>query len=307
MKKLLSTKEAAAFLNVNEKMVYSLVSEKGLPATKITGKWLFPKHLVEQWVEANTINYPDNVTALPPYEGLLIITGSNDLLLDRAISLFNSHQTDQIAVFANLGSMGGLTALRRQLCHIASSHLLQEDESEYNFDFAFKELDQMPAIVNFCRREQGILVQKGNPKKISAAADLARKGVKIVNRSLSTGTRLLLDRELKKAGISGEKIEGYSYEVSRHLDVGLEVLSGRADAGPGIRAVAGLLDIDFIPLRWERFDLMISKERFFDEGIQRFLGLLHEKEFREIANILEGYDVNLGGKMVFPTDSQKED
>jgi excisionase family DNA binding protein len=307
MKKLLSTKEVAAFLNVNEKMVYSLVSEKGLPATKITGKWLFPKHLVEQWVEANTINYPDNGVPLPPYEGLLIITGSNDPLLDRAISLFNSHQTDQIAVFANLGSMGGLTALRRQLCHIASSHLLQEDESEYNFDFAFKELDQMPAIVNFCRREQGILVQKGNPKKISAAADLARKGVKIVNRSLSTGTRLLLDRELKKAGISGEKIEGYAYEVSRHLDVGLEVLSGRADAGPGIRAVAGLLDIDFIPLRWERFDLMISKERFFDEGIQRFLGLLHEKEFREIATLLEGYDVNLGGKMVFPTNSPKED
>ena len=307
MKKLLSTKEVAEFLNVNEKMVYSLVSEKGLPATKITGKWLFPKHLVEQWVEANTINYPDNGVPLPPYEGLLIITGSNDPLLDRAISLFNTHQTDQIAVFANLGSMGGLTALRRQLCHIASSHLLQEDESEYNFDFAFKELDQMPAIVNFCRREQGILVQKGNPKKISAAADLARKGVKIVNRSLSTGTRLLLDRELKKAGISGEKIEGYSYEVFRHLDVGLEILSGRADAGPGIRAIAGLLDIDFIPLRWERFDLMISKERFFDEGIQRFLGLLHEKEFREMAASLEGYDVSLGGKMVFPTDSQKED
>ncbi len=307
MKKLLSTKEVAEFLNVNEKMVYSLVSEKGLPATKITGKWLFPKHLVEQWVEANTINYPDNGVPLPPYEGLLIITGSNDPLLDRAISLFNNHHTDQIAVFANLGSMGGLTALRKKLCHISSSHLLQEDESEYNFDFAIKELDQMPAIVNFCRREQGILVQKGNPKSISTVADLAQPGIKIVNRSLSTGTRLLLDRELKKAGISGEKIEGYSYEVSRHLDVGLEVLSGRADAGPGIRVVAGLLDIDFIPLRWERFDLMISKERFFDEGIQRFLGLLHEKEFREMATRLEGYDVNLGGKMVFPTDSQKEE
>jgi len=307
MKKLLSTKEVAEFLNVNEKMVYSLVSEKGLPATKITGKWLFPKHLVEQWVEANTINYPDNGVPLPPYEGLLIITGSNDPLLDRAITLFNSHHSDQVAVFGNLGSMGGLSALRKNLCHIASSHLLQEDESEYNFDFAFKELDQMPAIVNFCRREQGILVPKGNPKKISTVADLAQPGIKIINRSLSTGTRLLLDREFKKAGINGEKIEGYSHEVSRHLDVGLEVLSGRADAGPGIRVVAGLLDIDFIPLRWERFDLMISKERFFDEGIQRFLGLLHETEFREMAVILEGYDVSLGGKMVFPTDSQKED
>lgn len=302
MENLLSTKEVAQLINVNEKMVYSLVSEKGLPATKITGKWLFPRHLVEQWIEANTINYPDSAIQLPPYDGLLIITGSNDPLLDRTISLFNSRYPDQVAVFGNLGSLGGLSALRKNLCHIASSHLLQENESEYNFDFAFKELDQMPAVVNFCRREQGILVQKGNPKSISTVADLAQAGIKIVNRSLSTGTRLLLDRELEKAGLNGEKIEGYSNEVSRHLDVGLEVLAGRADAGPGIRAVAGVLNIGFIPLRWERFDLMITKNRFFDEGIQRFLSLLHEKEFRETASRLEGYDVDLGGKMVFPTE-----
>ena len=164
----------------------------------------------------------------------------------------------------------------------------------------------MPAIVNFCRREQGILVGKGNPKKISSVSDLAQAGITMVNRSLSTGTRLLLDKELKKANIKGEKIKGYTHEVSRHLDVGLEVLAGRADAGPGIRAVASLLGIDFIPLRWERFDLMISKTRFFDEGIQRFLGLLHDKQFQEMATRMEGYDVDLGGKMVFPTDSQKE-
>jgi excisionase family DNA binding protein len=213
MQKLLSTKEVAEFLNVNEKMVYSLVSEKGLPATKITGKWLFPKHLVEQWVETNTINYPDNGGRLPPYDGLLIITGSNDPLLDRAIAIFNGQNSDQLAVFGNLGSMGGLRTLRQGLCHIASSHLLQDDESEYNFDFAFKELDEMPAVVNFCRREQGILVPKGNPENIATVADLARPGIKIVNRSLSTGTRLLLDKELQKIGINGEKIEGYTTEA----------------------------------------------------------------------------------------------
>ena len=305
MQKLLSTKEVAEFINVNEKMVYSLVSEKGLPATKITGKWLFPKHLVEQWVEANTINYPDNVDRLPPYDGLLIITGSNDPLLDRAIAIFNSQNSDQLAVFGNLGSMGGLKALRQGLCHIASSHLLQDDESEYNFDFAFKELDDMPAVVNFCRREQGILVPKGNPKNIITVADLGRPGIKIVNRSLSTGTRLLLDKELKKIGINGEKIEGYATEVSRHLDVGLEILSGRADAGPAIRAVAKLLGLDFIPLRWERFDLMISKDRFFDEGIQRFLGILHETGFQQMAaRELAGYDVSSSGQMVFPQEPE---
>jgi molybdate-binding protein len=205
-----------------------------------------------------------------------------------------------VAVFGNLGSMGGLRTLRQNLCHIASSHLLQDNQKEYNFDFAFRELDKMPAVVNFCRREQGLLIQKGNPKKISSVEDLAHKGVTIVNRSLATGTRLLLDNQLKKAGIKGEKIIGYTHEVSRHLDVGLEILAGRADAGPCIRAVAGLLDLDFIPLRWERYDLMIAKDRFFDAGIQRFLGLLHEKDFREIAEKLQGYDLSLSGKMVFP-------
>lgn len=303
METLLSTKEVAKFLNVNEKMIYSLVSEKGLPATKVTGKWLFPRHLVEQWVEAHTINYPESSAQLPPYQGLLVIAGSNDLLLDKSIGLFNTLYPDNIAVFGNLGSMGGLQALRRNLCHIATSHLLQENEDEYNFNFAIKELDEMPAIVNFCRREQGILIQEGNPKKIDSVVDLHRPGMSIVNRALGTGTRLLLDHELKKAGIKGEKIPGYSHEVPRHLDVGLEILSGRADAGPGIRAVADLLGIGFIPLRWERYDLMIFKERFFDEGVQRFLGLLHEKDFKKLAESSTGYDLSYSGKMVFPGNS----
>jgi len=307
MARLLSTREVSKFLNVNEKMVYTLVSEKGLPATKITGKWLFPQHLVEQWVEANTINFPKRDASAAPYKGLLVIAGSNDLLLDRAITLFNTMHSEHLAVFGNLGSMGGLRALRRDLCHLAASHLLQEDESEYNFAFASEELGNLPAVVNFCRREQGIIVRKGNPKKIASVADLGKPGLRIVNRPLGTGTRLLLDRELNKAGVKGEKIDGYTHEVQRHLDVGLEVLSGRADAGPGIRPVSALLNLGFIPLRWERFDLMASKERFFEEGVQRFLGLLHEPVFhRTVKDGLDGYDLSLSGKMVFPHNAQQK-
>ena len=306
MNPLLSTKEVAQLLNVNEKMVYSLVAQKGLPASKVTGKWLFPRHLVEQWLETQTINYPDTGSLQPLQQGILILAGSNDPLLDRLISLFNSQFQAPLAVFGNLGSMGGLRALRQNLCHIASSHLLQEDEQEYNFDYAFQELDLIPAVVNFCRREQGILVAAGNPKKISGVADLAGAGITIVNRPLGTGTRLLLDRELKKAGIEGEKIDGYVNEVHRHLDVGLEIVAGRADAGPGIGAVAGLLNIGFIPIRWERFDLMILKDRFFDEGIQRFLSLLHEAQFHRVAETLNGYDISMSGKMVFPRGSEEE-
>ena len=95
--------------------------------------------------------------------------------------------------------------------------------------------------------------------------------------------------------------------MSRHLDAGLEVLAGRADAAPAIRAVAGMLDIDFIPLRWERFDLLISREHFFEKGVQGFISLLHEGEFRKLADSFEGYDVSLCGKMLFPDNFITED
>jgi molybdate-binding protein len=281
-------------------MVYSLVAEKGLPASKITGKWLFPKHLVSQWIEANTINYPSTSDSPSVSKAVLIITGSNDLLLDKVISYYNTRFPGNIAVFGNLGSMGGLQALRQNFCHIASSHLLQENGEEYNFEFASRELEHMPAIVNFCKREQGILVKKGNPENIATISDLARTGIRIVNRPLGTGTRLLLDQELKQAALPVNKIDGYESEVHRHLDVGLEILAGRADAGLGIHAVAGLLNLDFLPLRWERYDLMIFKERFFDTSVQKFLGLLHEDQFFKIADAFQGYDIRLSGRMLFP-------
>jgi putative molybdopterin biosynthesis protein len=301
-KKLLSTKEVAEFLGINEKMVYTLVAEKGLPASKVTGKWLFPLALVEQWIETHTLNYPETRQHLPPYDGLIIITGSNDLLLDKTIALFNKTAAGQIAVFANLGSMGGLRALRQNFCHIATSHLLQNNGDEYNFDFAGQEFTNMPVIVNFCRREQGFMIQKGNPKQIHTIADLNRPDIRVVNRSLATGTRLLFDKELLKAGLNPEKIDGYTHEVNSHMEVGLEVLAGRAHFGPGIRPVATLLGLDFIPLRWERYDLLITKDRFFDKGVQSFIGLLQDAEFKKIAEPFTGYDVSSSGKMVFQKD-----
>ncbi|NNF98250.1 MAG: helix-turn-helix transcriptional regulator [Desulfobacteraceae bacterium] len=304
MKKMLSTKLVAEYLGVNEKMVYTLIADKGLPASKVTGKWLFPLHLVEQWVESNTINFPASGTTLPPYEGLLIIVGSNDPLLDRTISLFNSLHADHMAVFGNLGSMGGLRGLKQNICHIATSHLLQNNEAEYNFDYAKQEMNKMPVVINYCQREQGILMRKGNPKNILCVADVGRPDITMVNRSLSTGTRLLFDRELKKAGVAGDKINGYRNEVNRHLDIGLEILRGRADVGPGIRPVASMLDLDFIPLRWERYDLLIAKERFFDQGVQLFLGILHEKKFKKMAVEYLGYDISLSGRMVFPQETE---
>lgn len=299
MKRLLSTKEVAEFLNIHEKMVYVLVSEKGMPATKIAGKWLFPQYLIEQWVENNTINFPDNLKPLTSNQRLIVLAGSNDILLDRVMTLFNRTYSGHLAVFGNIGSLGGVQALRNNLCHIASSHLMQDDETDYNFEFAAQEFSTMPVVVNFCRRLQGLIYRKNNPLEILSVADLGRPNLRLVNRSLGTGTRLLLDKELQKAGIRADKILGYNFEVSRHMDVGLEVLAGRADVGPGIEAVAGALDLGFMPLRWERFDFLVSKEMFFEQTIQNFLGLLQSEPFKEIGRSIPGYDLSLAGKIVF--------
>jgi len=297
--KYLTTREVAGFLNINEKMVYYLVNDKGLPATKITGKWLFPRRLVEEWLESHVLNCQRTGIDRSSNDGILLMAGSDDLLLQKVLSLFYKRGLGTV-FFANLGSMGGLKSLRLGLCHIGTCHLLQDDNAEYNFDFAKEELDRAPVFVNFSKREQGILLQKGNPKGIHSIVDLAKKGVRIVNRQLGTGTRLLLDYEISRSEISASQIEGYQTEVLRHMDAGLEVLSGRADAAPAIRAVAGLLDLDFLPLRWERYDLLIARERFFEKGIQDFVGLLHEKEFRSLAESFTGYDISLCGKMIFP-------
>ena len=298
-KPFLSTREVAQFLDVNEKMIYSLVSDKGLPATKITGKWLFPRHLVEQWLENHIVNYPKSAY-IPSSQGVLIVVGSHDILMERLMSLFNRLYSDHLAVFGNIGSLGGLKALHDGLCHIAASHLLQADEEDYNFDFAQEKLGvEVAAVVNFCRREQGLLVAQGNPKQLQAIADLGQPGIILANRAVSTGTRLLLDRELQKAGLDGTKIQGYKQEYQSHWDVALEVLAGRADVALGIRAVAELFHLDFIPLRWERYDLLISKNRFFEEGVQLFLNLLHENSVKKLAQELSGYDLAECGKMIF--------
>ena len=306
MKELLSTKDVADFLKINEKVVYTLISEKRLPALKVTGKWLFPRHLVEQWIENNTLNYPEVNVSVSHFQYVTVLIGSNDPLLDSTLSLFNRTYPGHTAVFGNVGSMGGLQALRHNQCHIATCHLLEDNREEYNFDFANKEMDRLPAIVNFCRREQGFLIAKGNPKHISTIKDLTKKGIRIVNRPLGTGTRLLFDKLLNDEKIDPESIEGYDFEIAKHIDVGIEILRGNVDAGPSIRYVATLLGLDFIPSRWERYDLLIRKERFFDRGVQLFLGLLHEKSFLDMASRFEGYDIQLCGKVMYSQEKSTQ-
>ncbi|WP_319576235.1 helix-turn-helix transcriptional regulator [uncultured Desulfobacter sp.] len=298
MDEMLTTRQVAKYLNVNEKMIYSLIADKGLPASKVTGKWLFPLDLVRQWVENGTRNFPEQVK-LPPYHGLVLISGANDLLLDTLVATFNLKHSEHMALFGLEGSLGGLTALRKNLCHIAGCRSADEN-SDTTFPFMDEDIAQASAVVNLCHREQGLIIQKNNPLGLSSVKDFSQKGLTIVNRRLGTGARQILDRELKRFGMDGDAINGYENCVSRHMDAGLAILNGKANAAPGIRAVANLLGLDFIPLCWERFDLFVNKDSFFEQGVQLFLAMLKGKVIKRTADELGGYDLSMTGKMVYP-------
>jgi putative molybdopterin biosynthesis protein len=299
MKPLMSTKEVSQYIGINEKKIYSLITAKGLPATKVTGKWLFQRHLVDRWLEHYTENYPPAEKTPDAYRNLLIITGSNDLLLDQLLEVFARRNLLPLPLFSNLGSMGGIRALKENLCHICSCHLLESNGDEYNFAYVEEEFGNDVVLVNFCKRLQAIVVAPGNPKGIKELADLANGRLRIANRKKGTGTRLLLDQELERQGVSGDQIPGYETEFARHLDVALEVLAGRADAGLAIAAVAEMLGLDQVEVRWERYDFIMRKDVFFSRPVQMLLALLREEEFLRLSDKFSGYDLSLSGQVVF--------
>jgi putative molybdopterin biosynthesis protein len=299
MKSLMNTKEVAEYIGINEKKIYSLITNRGLPATKVTGKWLFQRHLVDRWLEHHTENYPPAEKTPDTYKNLLIITGSNDLLLDQLLEVFARRNPLPLPLFSNLGSMGGIRALKENLCHICSCHLLESDGDEYNFAYVEEEFGNDVVLVNFCKRLQAIVVPRGNPREIKELADFTSGRLRIANRKKGTGTRLLLDQELERQGVSGDQIPGYETEFARHLDVALEVLAERADAGLAIAAVAEMLGLDQVEVRWERYDFIMRKDVFFSRPVQMLLAMLRDEEFLRLSDKFSGYDLSLSGQVVF--------
>jgi excisionase family DNA binding protein len=299
MASLMNTKELSQYIGINEKKIYSLITTKGLPATKITGKWLFQRHLVDRWLEQHTDNYPPAEKSLETYKNLLIITGSNDILLDQLLEVFARRHSLPLPVFSNLGSMGGIRALKENLCHICSCHLLEPEGDEYNFGYVEEEFGNDVVLVNFCKRLQAVVVPRGNPKGIRELADLTSGRLRIANRKKGTGTRLLFDQELERQGVSADQVPGYETEFARHLDVALEVLAERVDAGLAIASVAEMLGLDQVAVRWERYDFIIRKSVFFGRGVQMLLSLLRDPEFLRLGDRLSGYDLSLSGQVIF--------
>ncbi|HJS18149.1 MAG TPA: substrate-binding domain-containing protein, partial [Anaerolineales bacterium] len=230
-------------------------------------------------------------------EKTIFCIGSHDLTLDLMAQFLSG--ADRRLASANVGSQGGLIALRRGEAHLAGSHLLNPATGEYNTSYIHQYIPGIPVkVVALVGREQGLLIRRRNPKGIKSLDDLTRTEVRFVNRQRGAGTRVLLDYHLNLMAIRPDRIVGYDQEEYTHLAVAAAVSSGRADCGLGIAAAAQALDLDFIPLFQERYDLVIPRSFAETDLLAPLFGLLTDRRFREAVSQLPGYDVSIMGRTI---------
>ncbi|MFN2124813.1 MAG: molybdopterin biosynthesis protein, partial [Candidatus Promineifilaceae bacterium] len=230
-------------------------------------------------------------------ERTIVAIGSHDLTLDVLAQHLAEKAGGLRLMSANVGSMSGLVALRRGEAHLAGSHLLDPQTGIYNESYVRRYLpDQKVMLVKLVGRQQGWMVPQGNPLGLADWADILNPDLQFVNRQRGAGTRVLLDYELSRRGIDPAQVAGYDREEYTHLAVAAAVASGAANAGLGIRAAAEALDLDFVPLASEQYELVIPASFYESELLRPLLDLLHNEAFRQAVEALPGYDVSAMGE-----------
>jgi putative molybdopterin biosynthesis protein len=227
----------------------------------------------------------------------LVMVGSHDLTLDLLANLLGKYYPPIFLSSHSVGSLGGILAVKNGSCHMAGSHLLDPKTGEYNFPYIRTYLNGIEVkVIHLVWREQGLFVQRGNPKKVKGLADLIRKDIAFINRQKGSGTRILLDHTLKTLSLDSNQIRGYKKEEFTHMGVASTVASGIADAGLGILSAARAMGLDFIPIAKERYDVIIPSIYFEDEKVQKVIETIRSDDFKRTALQMGGYDVSRTGE-----------
>jgi putative molybdopterin biosynthesis protein len=265
--------------------------------TEADGFIRIPNHM--EGVKAGELVEAELLKDLAEIENTVVVVGSHDNTLDILANQMRVRSFRFGLSSSNVGSLGGLIALRNGNCHAAGSHLLDTETGSYNISYVKRYLpDLRVKLVNLVYRQQGLIVPRGNPKGITGIEDLARGDVSFINRQAGSGTRILLDYWLAKLNIKPETIKGYDQDEFTHMSVAVNVLSGAADTGLGIYAAARALGLDFVPIVTEEYDLVIPEEFFEDEKIQLMLEVIRSERFKQLVHHLGGYDTSKMGGVV---------
>jgi putative molybdopterin biosynthesis protein len=290
---LFTTAEAAAYLRLKERKIYEMVAEGTVPCTKITGRWLFPKAELDHWL-VSSVSRPAGVTRPEPAP---IVAGSHDPLMEWALRESGSG----LATLA-VGSEAGFSRFVAGESVAAAIHLhgLNDVEVDANVAAMKSRGDLQDAVmIAFCRREQGFLVPPGNPRKLGSIEDVAKTRARIAMRPKGAGAQLLLLALLQQAKVSPDQLAAVTPLCPTGPDIAQAVRAGRADIGIATRGVANAAGLEFVPLVWEPFDLVMRQRDYFQPPLQLLFNFLHSDELVARARELGGYDLSGAGTVRF--------
>ncbi len=284
---LMTTAEVAEYLRVKERTIYEMVARGVIPFTRATGKLLFPRRLIDAWLEAQT-ELPDAGIAPPPP----ICAGSNDPLLDWAL-----RQSGAGLAVRPGGSTRGLEDLAAGQAVAAGCHLLDPESGEWNLAAVRTHLQgRGHVVIHWARRTQGLMVAPGNPQRIAGLREAVGRGLRFALRAPGSGSQRLLDVLLARAGLSAADLTTAAAPAETHADLAALIETGEADCGLGLQAAAGRLD--FIPLiADECFDLVMARRDYFEPPLQALFGFARSEAFARRAAHLGGYDLAESGRV----------
>jgi excisionase family DNA binding protein len=290
LSQLMTTREVAEYLRIKERKVYDLVREKRIPSTRVTGKWLFPKPLIDQWVADGT-EFPDRAMPSPPP----VSAGSHDPLLEWSLN----ESGCGLALMPG-GSMDGLERLAAGEAVVSGLHVLDPETGAYNqaaVEGMCQGLDVV--LIEWAWRDQGLVLATGNPLGIKSIKDLKAKKSRVIARQPEAGSRILFDHLLAEAGIKAADLDILEPPARSETDLGRHVSEGKADAGLAVASAAHDFKLDFLSLHRERFDLLVRRRDYFEAPVQKLLAFAKTDAFQARAADMDGYDISGLGTVVY--------
>ncbi len=292
MHDFMTTREVADYLRIKQRRVYELVRRRAIPCTRVTGKWLFPRTLVDIWLAESAAREGDPQGGLQgglrgPVRAPPVVAGSHDPLLDWAVR----ESGCGLALLAG-GSLDGLKRFAGGQAQVAGLHLWDAASDSFNLPAVSATLPLGGLLlVQWAWRSQGLVLAAGNPVGVTGLADLAAKPVTVIGRQAAAGSHLLLAQLLERAGLSPADLDFAAETAGSETDLGLAILEGRAQAGLAVEAVARSLKLDFLPLLNERYDLLLRRRDYFEPPFQALLAFTRTEPFRARAAQMGGYDI----------------
>jgi len=288
----MNTREVADYLRIKERKVYDLVARHRIPCARVTGKWLFPKSMIDLWVLQGTEAAAD---VMPRPAPPMVAAGSHDPLLDWAIAESESG----LAMLFN-GSLDGVRRFAAGQALLCGMHVFDAESRDYNLPLVRQTFGAAPVVlVEWAKRSQGLIVASGNPLKLTELTEVAKRQIRFADRQPEAGSRLLLTHLLAAHKLDLNDLTIVDPPVRSETEVAMAVLDGRADVGFGIAAAAKQFRLGFVPLHGERYDLLLGRRDYFEPPFQKLLAFARGPRFAARAADLAGYDTGTLGRIVY--------